>query len=86
MKVDAMLLTEWRARPGDTFRLILRVSTDLDQATAKLADKNIKVRRRCKLINGLVIESSGAQAASLLAESWVLSAELDQPVQAWIAG
>lgn len=86
MKVDAALLAAWQARPTDRFRLIVRVSGDLAQAEALLGKGGIQMRRRCKLINGLVIECTGAQAASLLAEPWLISAELDQPVQAWTTG
>jgi hypothetical protein len=86
MKVDEALLAEWRRRPADTFRLIVRVSGELAEAEARLIKAGIQMRRRFKLINGLVIECTGAQAASLLNESWLLSGELDQPVQAWTTG
>jgi len=76
----------WQARPADNFRLIVRVSGELAQAEARLTKSGIQVRRRCKLINGLVIECSGAQASALLAESWLISGESDQPVQAWTTG
>ena len=85
MKVDSHLLEQWRDQPDKSFRLILRVSADMDQAEGWLKAGGIQVRRRCKLIQGFVIESRGAQAMALHEEPWVVSAELDAEVHAWPA-
>ncbi len=85
MKVDSRLLEQWRQRPDQPFRLILRVSAALDQADNWLKARGIQVRRRCKLIQGFAIESTGAQAMGLLEEPWAVSCELDAEVRAWPA-
>jgi hypothetical protein len=85
-RVEAALVAEFQARPGERFRLIARVTGELAQAEARLVAGGARVRRRSRLINGLVIECTGAQIAALLAEPWLVSVELDQPVQVWTSG
>lgn len=82
MKADEALIVSWRQQPAETVRLILRVSGDLGQAETWLRGRGVRVRRRCRLINGLAIECSGAQAEALLPESWVARIEPDAPVSA----
>ncbi len=85
MKADPRLVEQWRQQPAKSFRLIVRVSGDLDQADGNLRAKGVQVHRRNKLINGFAIEGTGEQAVALLEESWVISCELDAPVHAWPA-
>jgi len=83
MKVAPSLLSLWQRSPKEVFKLILRVSGDLEETDARLRESGIQVRRRCKLIHGFAIECTGALAEAIAKEPWVTSVEADAPVRGW---
>jgi len=85
MTVDPALQQAWQDHPAQSFRLIIRVSLALDEAEEQLRLRGIRVRRRCRLIQGFVVECSGASALALAQEPWIISAELDREVRTFIS-
>jgi len=85
MPIDPALQQAWLDHPEQSFRLIIRVSIALDEAEERLRLRGVAVRRRCRLIQGFVVECSGALALALAQEPWIISAELDREVRAFIS-
>ncbi|NLS77566.1 MAG: hypothetical protein GXY76_09940 [Chloroflexi bacterium] len=82
MDVKADLKRAWQQNPAQTFQLIVRLSEE--GSADALKAQGCPVLRRCKLINGYVIQCTGQQAAALAEAPWVTAIELDMPVQAWL--
>lgn len=84
MPIDPAVQQAWQDHPAQSFRLIIRVSIALDEAEEQLRLRGVAVRRRCRLIQGFVVECSGASALALAQEPWIISAEPDREVRAFI--
>ncbi len=84
MPIDPALQQAWQDHPAQSFRLIIRVSIALDEAEEQLRLRGVAVRRRCRLIQGFVVECSGALALALVQEPWIISAEQDREVRAFV--
>ena len=82
MDVNPDLKQAWQQNPDRAFRLIVRLSGEMSAEALK--GQGCQVLRRCKLINGYVVQCTGQQAAALAEVSWVTAIELDAPVQAWL--
>lgn len=70
-KADPILVTRWRQQPRQQQELIVQVTADMEQATARLAQRGIRVRRVLRLIHSAAVTCSGEQALSLLEQPWI---------------
>ena len=80
MRTQSSLIAKWESEPQEQYRLLVRVSQDLNTAERNLQTRGIQVRRRCRLAQGLVITCTGEQALLLTQEEWVSSIEIDEPI------
>ena len=81
MRTQSSLIAKWESEPQEQYRLLVRVSQDLDTAERNLQRRGIQVRRRCRLAQGLVITCTGEQALLLTQEECVSSIESDEPIR-----
>ena len=79
-KIRRALRAKLKKRQGETVRLIVRVSGDMSQATARLAELEVTVLRSFTLINAVAVSCSAAMALTLAQEPWVQVIEEDRQV------
>jgi hypothetical protein len=68
--------------PNRTIDLIVRTAGDATPHLEWLASAGLQVKQQFKLSPGVAVSGSGRDALKLLDQSWVVSVELDAPVQA----
>lgn len=79
-KTDPTLAQEAKARPDDTFRVIVRVHGDLDARQGQLEELSFTITRRLRLIHGFAGTATGATVQRVLDEEWIISVEPDSEV------
>jgi rRNA processing protein Krr1/Pno1 len=79
-KIERALRARLQERQQGTVRLIIRVTGDMAQATARLAERQVTVLRSFRLINAVAVSCSAETALALLQEPWVQAVEEDRQV------
>jgi hypothetical protein len=81
-KIERSFVTRLRSCPQDNVRLIVRVSGDVSQAAARLADLGATKLQTFRLTNSVALSCSAKTALTLAKQPWVLSMEEDRKVVA----
>ena len=79
-KIEQVLQTKLETRPEETVRLIVRIAGDMSQATVRLTELGVTVRRSFTLIKAVAVSCSASTALALLQEPWVQMIEEDRQV------
>jgi len=78
--ISPELKAQLTAEPHRSVKLIVRTQDDAASHLAWLAEQGIEVTQQFRLTPGVAVTCTGAQALSLLEQSWVKSVEPDQTV------
>lgn len=81
-KIEPTLDRQLRAEPEVVVDLIVRTEGDPKPHLPWLQAHGLIVRQTFRLMPGLALTGPGAEALKLLDQDWVISIELDRPVQA----
>jgi hypothetical protein len=81
--VSSDLEAKIRSAPNDKFDLIVKTQDDATTYLDWFTAQGIKVTRQFRLSPGVAVTCSGVKAQALLAQNWIVSVELDQPVSAF---
>jgi hypothetical protein len=79
-KIDPQLQQQLKAKPDETFDLIVRTKGDADPHLAWLSSAGLQVKQQFRLTPGVAVSGCGQDALKLLNQDWVLSVERDAPV------
>ncbi len=79
-KIESDFRTRLQQHPEDTVRLIVRISGDMQQATARLEELNVTVRRSFTIIPAISASCKAKTALALLHEPWIEAVEEDRQV------
>jgi hypothetical protein len=81
-KITSILEKQLKEAPAEKFDLIVRTTEAPPSHLKWLASEGIEVRRKFRLTPGLAVSCRGRDALRLLDAAWIVSIELDGPVQA----
>ena len=71
----------WKAKPGATVHVIVRVEGDLEERAAALGDRGYHIQRTLRLARRLALRCSAEQALQLSRFRWITEIEPDQPIR-----
>jgi hypothetical protein len=80
-KISPELEQQLKAAPLDIFNLIVRTSGDVTPHLKWLTLAGLQVKQQFRLSPGVAVSGMGQNVLQLLNQSWVVSIELDKPVQ-----
>ncbi len=69
-------------QPETTFNLIIRTADDVTPRLNWLRERKITVRRQFRMSPGAAVSCCGADALTLIEQTWVVSVEADEAVSA----
>jgi hypothetical protein len=81
-KIDRSLLANLKSSPQDDVRLIVRVTGDISQATARLAVLGATILQTFRLTKAIAISCSARTALIVAKQPWVVGMEEDRKVSA----
>jgi len=80
-KINPALEHQLKNMPNRSVDLIVRTSGDAEPHVAWIKSVGLDVKQVYRLSPGMAVSGPGKAALKLLDQTWVLSVELDAPVQ-----
>ncbi|MDX1522167.1 MAG: hypothetical protein R3264_11105 [Anaerolineae bacterium] len=82
-KISSELIQQLKDAPKQKFDLIIRTDGDASRHKTWLASEGFEITRQFRMVPGFAVTAAGEDALRLQAADWVLSVELDAPMQAF---
>jgi hypothetical protein len=80
-KISAELEQQLKQFPQRTFDLLLRTTSEATPHLKWLDSAGLRVKQQFRLSPGVAVVGTGQAALKLLNQDWIVSIELDVPVQ-----
>ena len=71
----------WRAKPGASVNVIIRVEGELAERAATLEERGYRIQRTLRLAHRLALRCSAERALQLSRFRWITDIEADQPMR-----